>query len=68
MRTLKAAIVGLGLVVAFGAACAEKPGKKKDDAADKEKKAAGAKARAGEKAGKDDAKKDESPDPESEKD
>ena len=78
MRIRTLAILGLGLSLLWAPACAEKPGKKKDDAADKGKKAdpkakdakaKDAKAKdAKAKDAKADAKKDESPDPESEPD
>jgi hypothetical protein len=61
MRIRNAAILGLGLLVLTAPGCAEKPGKKKDDPADKDKAKAEGKADA-----KGDAKKDESPDPEAE--
>jgi hypothetical protein len=64
MRIRNAAILGLGLLMLWAPACAEKPGKKKDDPADKAK-AKDAKKDAKAKA---DAKKDESPDPEAEPD
>ena len=73
MRIRTLAILGLGLSLLWAPASAEKPGKKKDDAADKGKKAdpkaKDTKAKdAKAKDAKADAKKDESPDPESEPD